>query len=60
MMEPPACPKLGKLYIMCMYDKSPAIDDVIYEAGNEACAKCASTGTTPVCSPIGGLCVAAS
>ncbi|KAK6758132.1 hypothetical protein RB195_015759 [Necator americanus] len=50
-----ACPKLGKLYIM-----SPAIDDVIYEAGNEACAKCASTGTTPVCSPIGGLCVAAS
>ncbi|KAK6758133.1 hypothetical protein RB195_015759 [Necator americanus] len=55
-----ACPKLGKLYIMCIYDESPAIDDVIYEAGNEACAKCASTGTTPVCSPIGGLCVAAS
>ncbi|KAK6758126.1 hypothetical protein RB195_015754 [Necator americanus] len=55
-----ACLKLGKLYIMCMYDKSPAVDDVIYEAGNKACSKCASTGTTPVCSPLGGLCVAAS
>ncbi|ETN73120.1 hypothetical protein NECAME_18512 [Necator americanus] len=55
-----ACLKLGKLYIMCIDDESPAVDDVIYEAGNEACAKCVSTATTPVCSPIGGLCVAAS
>ncbi|KAK6758128.1 hypothetical protein RB195_015756 [Necator americanus] len=55
-----ACLKLGKLYIMCMYDNSPDVGDVIYEAGNKACAKCGSTGTTPVCSPIGGLCVAAS
>ncbi|ETN82428.1 SCP-like protein [Necator americanus] len=54
------CLKNGLLYIMCKYDKYPAVGDVIYEAGNKACSKCASTGTNPVCSPIGGLCVEVS
>ncbi|KAK6758134.1 hypothetical protein RB195_015760 [Necator americanus] len=52
-----ACLKLGKLYIMCKYDKSPAIGEEIYEAGNKACSKCGTTGTNPSCSPLGGLCV---
>ncbi|KAK6758140.1 hypothetical protein RB195_015763 [Necator americanus] len=55
-----ACLKLGKLYILCKYDKSPAIGEEIYEAGNKACSKCASTGTNPSCSPLGGLCVKSS
>ncbi|KAK6758150.1 hypothetical protein RB195_015771 [Necator americanus] len=52
-----ACLKLGKLYILCKYDKSPDIGEEIYEAGNKACSKCVTTGTHPSCSPLGGLCV---
>ncbi|ETN72206.1 hypothetical protein NECAME_18970 [Necator americanus] len=55
-----ACLKLGKLYILCKYDKSPAIGEEIYEAGNKACSKCGTTGTNPSCSPLGGLCVKSS
>ncbi|KAK6758144.1 hypothetical protein RB195_015767 [Necator americanus] len=52
-----ACLKLGKLYILCKYDNSPAIGDEIYGAGNKACSKCVTTGTHRSCSPLGGLCV---